>query len=73
MQIILAITTNVDEGIDLIAYSTKEEAIKKMETEYLNLCEKTAYDRDNTYIDKEEGYAQIVEGLKQIEFRVGEL
>lgn len=73
METILAITNSVDNGIKLIACHTKEEAIEQMEIEYRNACNSAIYDYNNTYIDKDDGYAQVVEGLKQIEFRVGKL
>jgi len=73
MKTVLAMTNNVNSCIKLVLCKTKDEAIKKMETEYRNLCDKIMYDYDNTYIDTEDGYAQVVEGLRQIEFRVGQI
>ena len=73
METILAITNSVNSNIKLLAFKTKEEAINKMEAEYKSICNDSLYDYHNTYIDKDEGYAQVVKGLKQIEFRVGEL
>ena len=71
MKTILAITTSTSCAIKLIVCETTEDAISKMKNTYDKLCKETAYDYYNTYFDEEEGYAQIVNGLEQTEFRIG--
>ena len=73
MRTILAITTNTKCNIKLIKCETAEEAIRTMKKTYEKLCKKSAYDYHNTFIDEEEGYAQVVNGLEQTEFRIGSL
>ena len=73
METILAITKSTSSVIKLIACKTKEEAIRIMKNTYDNLCSENCYDYYNTYFDEELGYAQVVYGLEQTEFRIGEL
>ena len=73
METILAITNSTSCAIELIACKTNKEAIELLKSTYDNLCKKTNYDFYNTYLDEESGYAQIVSGLEQTEFRIGKL
>ena len=73
MGTILAITKSTSSAIKLIVCQTKEEAIRLMKITYDNLCKENCYDYHNTYFDEELGYAQVVYGLEQTEFRIGEL
>ena len=73
MKTILAITKSTSSTIKLIVCETTEEAINKMKHIYEKLCKEDSYDYYNTYIDEEIGYAQIVNGLEQTEFRIGTL
>ena len=73
METILAITNSTNSTIKLIVCRNTEEAINKMKNTYNKLCEENSYDHYNTYIDEESGYAQIVYGLEQTEFRIGKL
>lgn len=73
MEIILAITSSTSCAIKLIACNTIEEAVNTMKHIYEKLCRENSYDYHNTYLDEEEGYAQVVNGLEQTEFRIGTL
>ena len=73
MDTILAITNSTSCAIKLIACKTYEEAVQLMKNTYNRLLCETSYDLYNTYIDEEFGYAQIVSGLEQTEFRIGNL
>lgn len=68
---VLAITNNLDVAIQLIVCKTVDEAVEKMKEMYTNTCNENQYDYYNTYIDEEGKYAQIVDDLKQTEFRIG--
>ena len=73
MGTILAITTNTSCSIKLIKCETTEDAIYRMKNTYEKLCKEHSYDYHNTFIDEEEGYAQVVYGLEQTELRIGSL
>ena len=73
MRVILAITNSLNCSIKLIECDTYDKAIIKMKETYENLCFGIDYDFNNTFIDEDSGYAQIVSGLKQTEFRIGKL
>ena len=73
METILAITRSTSCALELIACKTRKEAVKHMKYAYDKFCKENSYDYYNTYIDEESGYAQIVNGLEQTEFRIGEL
>ena len=73
MGTILAITNSTDFEIKLIVCNTYDEAIQLMENTYNNLLNGNDYDFYNTFFDEDSGYAQIVSGLEQIEFRIGKL
>jgi len=73
MEIILAITNSTSSTIKLIVCENTGQAIDKMKKIYNKLCKERNYDYYNTYIDEESGYAQIVNGLEQTEFRIGNL
>ena len=73
MKTILAITKNTNCTIQLIDCKNTKEAIQMMKFIYNKLCEENTCDYDNTYIDEEEGYAQVVNGLEQFEIRMGSL
>lgn len=70
---ILIMTKNTDVKAKLINCGDESEAINIMKDMYFKLCKNKCYDYNNTYIDEDLGYAQIVSGLEQIEFRIGEL
>lgn len=70
---ILAITNNANSVIKLVACKTYEEAICLMKTVYNNLLTGNDYDFYNTFLDEDSGYAQVVSGLCQTEFRIGKL
>jgi len=71
LETILAITNSINTKIKLIQCKDSEDAYNKMEMIYNAKCIEGTYDGDNTYIDKDSGYAQIVDGLEQIELRIG--
>lgn len=73
MGTILAITKSTNCAIKLIACKTTEEAKQKMKSSYEKLCQENSYDCYNTYFDEDSGYAQVVTGFEQVEFRIGEL
>lgn len=73
MCMILAITNSINAKIELILCQTFEEAINRMKIVYSKKCEQIKYDTNNTYIDEDEAYAQIVNGLEQVEFRIGKI
>ena len=73
METILAITNSTNFEIKLIVCETYSDAIKLMECTYNSLINKNDYDFYNTFFDEDSGYAQIVSGLEQIEFRIGNL
>lgn len=73
MSIALAITSNVETGIQLIKCQSTEEAINIMKNTYRELCNAIPYDINNTCLDENAKYAQIVNGFEQIEFRIGEI
>lgn len=70
---VLAITNSVNAQIELIGCKSKEEAICKMKKLYDKKCNGKKYDTNNTYLDEDECYAQIVNGLEQVEFRIGNI
>jgi len=72
MKTILAITKNTDTEIQLYECESNERAKERMKELYKEFCHRRDYDYYNTYIDEESGYAQIVFGLEQIEFRIGQ-
>ena len=71
METILAITNSTNSAIKLIACNTYEEAIEIMKSTYNKFLYKKEYDYNNTFLDEDSGYAQIVSGLEQTEFRIG--
>lgn len=73
METILAITNSTSCAIRLIVCKTYDEAIRLMKDTYNNLLNGNDYDFYNTFFDEDSGYAQIVSGLEQIEFRLGKL
>ena len=73
MGTILAITNSTSCAIKLVACNTYEEAIKLMKNAYNNLLIGNDYDFYNTFLDEDSGYAQIVTGFEQMEFRIGNL
>ena len=73
METILAITNSTSCAIKLVACKTYDEAIRLMENTYNNLLIGKDYDFYNTFFDEDSGYAQIVSGLEQTEFRIGNL
>lgn len=73
MKTILAITNSTSCAIKLVACKTYDEAIRLMKNTYNNLLIGNDYDFYNTFIDEDSGYAQIVSGLEQTEFRIGNL
>ena len=72
MKTILVITKNTDTEIQLYECESNEEAKEKIKYLYKEFCRQQDYDYHNTYINEELGYAQIVFGLEQIEFRIGQ-
>ena len=70
---VLVITNNKNSSIKLISFKTYEEAINAMKDTYENLCFGIKYDFQNTFMDEDSGYAQVVVGLEQIELRIGKL
>ena len=73
MKTILAVTNSTNSAIKLIACKTYEEAMLLMKSTYDNLLIGKDYDYYNTFFDEDSGYAQIVSGLNQTEFRIGNL
>jgi hypothetical protein len=73
MGTILAITNNMNYAIKLIACKTQIEAINLMKSTYDKICNEKCYDINNTFLDEDSGYAQIVSGLEQTEIRIGDL
>ena len=73
MEIILAITNSTSSTIKLIACKSIEDALDKMKNLYNDLCRKMDYDYYNTYFDEDLRYAQVICGLEQTEFRIGNL
>ena len=70
---VLAVTNSVNSKIDLFVFKTIEEATKEMKIMYLEKLNTIKYDTNNTYLDEDEQYAQVVDGLEQIEFRIGHI
>lgn len=73
MKKVLTITNSINTKVELIVCKTIEEAIEKMKMLYHEKCNNIKYDINNTYLDEEEEYAQIVDGLEQIEYRIGSI
>lgn len=71
MDIILVITKSTEIAATLIKCKSIEDAIERMKTEYDKLCRRTNFDYYNTYIDEDEGYAQVALDLGLTEFRIG--
>ena len=71
MEIFLAITNNKNYKINLIPCKSYNEAICLMRHTYETKLIGHEYDSHNTFIDEESGYAQIVSGFEQMEFRIG--
>jgi hypothetical protein len=69
---VLAVTNSVNSKIELILCNSTEEAINKMKKMFKKKCSKRC-DLNNTYLDEEECYAQVVNGLEQVEFRIGNI
>lgn len=70
---VLAITNSVNAKIELIDCESKEKAICEMKKLYNKKRNGKRYDVNNTYLDEDECYAQIVNGLEQVEFRIGDI
>lgn len=70
-MVVLAIIKNTKCDIKLIACQDIEDAKEQIETMYNQICNNSLLDYHNTYYDKDSGYAQIVSGLEQTEFRIG--
>jgi hypothetical protein len=68
---VLAITNSINTKIELISCQSFEEAINRMKIVFTKLCDRSKYDINNTYLDEDEGYAQIVNGIELVEFRIG--
>ena len=73
MSVVLAVTSNIETKIQLIKCRSTEEAINIMKNTYRELCKIITYDINNTCLDENAKYAQIVNGFEQIEFRIGEI
>ena len=73
MCVVLAITSTTDSNIKLIKCKNKKDAIDKMEKLYNVLYYGDLIDYNNTYYNKEMGYAQVVNDLMQTEIRIGTL
>jgi hypothetical protein len=71
MEIFLTITNNKNYGINLIPCKSYGEAIRLMKDTYETKLIGREYDLNNTFLDEESGYAQIVSGFEQTEFRIG--
>lgn len=71
-MVFLAITNSTNSKIKLINCNSQDEALNKMKVVYDKLCIGTYYDEDNSFLDEQEGYAQVVNGLEQTEIRIGE-
>jgi hypothetical protein len=70
---VLAVTNTINTKIDLIAFQTIEDALSEMKKRYLEKINNMKYDTNNTYLDEDEKYAQVVDGLEQTEFRIGSI
>ena len=70
---VLAITNSVNSQIKLIDCKTKEEALHKMKQLYNKKRKGKRCDINNTYLDEDECYAQVVNGLEQTEYRIGDI
>lgn len=70
---VLVVTNSINSKIDLIAFQTIEDALREMKKRYLEKISNIKYDTNNTYLDEEEKYAQVVDGLEQTEFRIGSI
>lgn len=70
---VLAVTNSINTKIDLIAFQTIEDALSEMKKRYLEKINNIKYDTNNTYLDEDEKYAQVVDGLEQTEFRIGSI
>lgn len=70
---VLVVTNTINTKIDLIAFQTIEDALSEMKKRYLEKINNIKYDTNNTYLDEDEKYAQVVDGLEQTEFRIGSI
>ena len=70
---VLVVTNTINTKIDLIAFQTIEDALSEMKKRYLEIINNIKYDTNNTYLDEDEKYAQVVDGLEQTEFRIGSI
>lgn len=70
---VLVVTNTINTKIDLIAFQTIEDALSEMKKRYLEKINNIKYDSNNTYLDEDEKYAQVVDGLEQTEFRIGSI
>lgn len=70
---ILIVTKSTDVKAKIINCVDEIEAINTMKNMYNKICKNQSYDYNNTYIDEDLGYAQIVFGFEQIEFRISKL
>ena len=71
MNIFLTVTNNKNYEINLIPCKSYDEAIRLMKHTYETKLIGQDYDLHNTFLDEESGYAQIVSGFEQMEFRIG--
>ena len=68
----VAVIDNCSTGIILIPRNTWNEAAEQIEQLYLKkLKEFPTYDVNNTYLDRKNGYAQIISGIEIWEYRIG--
>ena len=70
---VLVVTNTINTKIDLIVFQTIEDALSEMKKRYLEKINNMKYDTNNTYLDEDEKYAQVVDGLEQTEFRIGSI
>ena len=70
-MVCLAITNSINSQIDLIKCDSLDEAKKKMCVTYSFFLKVLDFDENNTFIDTDNNYAQIANGLEVFEMRIG--
>ena len=71
MCVVLVVTNSTNEKPRLIKCEDVNDALNRMDSLFRVMCFDGCCDQNNTYMDKELQYAQVVDSFAQTEMRVG--
>ena len=73
-EVVLIVTRNDTTETEVYFYGSVTLAMLQLKAFYLEEIKKIdTYDFNNSYVDEDKGYAQVSNGLRQIEFRICEM